>query len=41
METIDDMLEKKGEERGISRGEQRGELKKCRDMLLRNINARF
>ena len=41
METIADMLEKKGEERGISRGEQRGEFKKCRDMLLRNINARF
>jgi predicted transposase/invertase (TIGR01784 family) len=45
METIADMLEQRGEERGISlgeqRGEQRGELKKCRDLLLRNINARF
>ena len=37
METTADILRKEGEQRG----EQRGELKKTRDLLLRNINARF
>jgi predicted transposase/invertase (TIGR01784 family) len=41
METIADMLEKRGEERGISLGEQRGKLEKSREMLLRSINNRF
>ena len=37
VETTADILRKEGEQRG----EQRGELKKTRDLLLRNINARF
>ncbi|MFO7802723.1 MAG: Rpn family recombination-promoting nuclease/putative transposase, partial [Desulfovermiculus sp.] len=37
VETTADVLRKEGEQRG----QQRGELKKTRDLLLRNINARF
>ena len=37
VETTADILRKEGEERGVSLGE----LKKSRDLLLRNINARF
>ena len=53
METIAEMLEQRGYEKAVKaekyhwvsegeqRGEQRGELKKSRDLLLRNISARF
>jgi len=45
METIADMLEKRGYEKGITlgeqRGEQRGELKKSKEMLLEAISERF
>ena len=44
-ETPADVLRKEGVEigrsEGVALGEQRGELKKSRDLLLRNINARF
>ena len=45
METIAEMLEKRGEERGISlgekRGEQRGKLENSREMLLEAVSERF
>jgi predicted transposase/invertase (TIGR01784 family) len=41
METIADMLEKRGEERGISLGEQRGKLENSREMLLEAISEKF
>ena len=41
MGTIAEMLERRGEERGVAKGEQRGEVKNAQEMLIRSLKLRF